>query len=217
MICSSCAANVPSDAAYCPKCGAQIRGNIDPVQSPASATPELPADQLRNRSKQGAKADIAEKDLWQGGYSPKAMVGAWIGAGVLTVVGLVAAIFWLDSTGWLMFLAGLLLLWGYLGLTFAYRRYGVHYRLTSQRFIHERGILRRVTDRIEVIDIDDVRFEQGVIERFLNVGSINVTSSDRSTPELRLIGIDDVKAVADIIDKARRAERHRRGLYIESI
>jgi hypothetical protein len=51
----------------------------------------------------------------------------------------------------------------------------------------------------------------------LNVGTIRVTSSDHSNPELPMPGIDDVKVVADKIDKARRAERERRGLYIESV
>jgi uncharacterized membrane protein YdbT with pleckstrin-like domain len=93
----------------------------------------------------------------------------------------------------------------------------VKYRLTNQRLFHEKGILRRVTERIELIDIDDVTMEQGLMERLFGVGTVHVTSSDRSSPELLMPGIDDVKAVADTIDHARRAERHRRGVFIESV
>ena len=49
------------------------------------------------------------------------------------------------------------------------------------------------------------------------VGSIKISSSDRSHPELVLLGIEDVKNIADTIDDVRRKERRRRGLHIESI
>jgi hypothetical protein len=42
-------------------------------------------------------------------------------------------------------------------------------------------------------------------------------SSDTSDPKLFLKGIDDVKRVADLIDDARRSERRKRGMYIESV
>jgi uncharacterized membrane protein YdbT with pleckstrin-like domain len=165
-----------------------------------------------------ASAPIAEQELWQGNYSPKAMYGPWIGAALATIAGLVAVlIFMPDGLGWTIFVVAALLLWGALLLTLVYRKFSVKYRVTSQRLFHELGILRRVTDRIEIIDIDDVTVEQGLVERMLGVGTIRVTSSDRTTPELFMPGIDDVKQVADTIDQARRAERQRRGLFIESV
>ena len=75
----------------------------------------------------------------------------------------------------------------------------------------------RTSDRVEVIDIDDVTVHQGFIERMLGVGTIRIASSDRTDPELVLPGVDQVRAVADVIDNTRRAERQRRGLHIESI
>jgi membrane protein YdbS with pleckstrin-like domain len=168
--------------------------------------------------RRGGGVPPAEEELWTGGYSPKAMYGAWVGAAVATIAGLVAVfVFGNDPLGWLIFGIALALLWGGLLLSLAVRRLSVKYRLTNQRLFHEKGILRRVTDRVEVIDIDDVTVEQGIIERMLAVGTIRVTSSDRTNPELQMPGIDDVKTVADKIDRARRAERERRGLFIESV
>ncbi len=77
--------------------------------------------------------------------------------------------------------------------------------------------MKRVTDRIEVIDIDDVTYEQGIVQRMLGVGTIRMSSSDRSHPELVLSGIDGVERVADMIDDIRRKERRKRGLHIEAI
>ena len=60
-------------------------------------------------------------------------------------------------------------------------------------------------------------YRQGIIERFLGVGTIEITSSDRSDPDLLLPGIDQVLMVANLMDEARREERLRRGLHIESV
>jgi len=133
------------------------------------------------------------------------------------------------------------LIWLVGAVVYGLRRFGVHYELTSQRFIHQTGILTRDTDRIEVIDIDDVSFTQGPVQRVFGVGRITVTSSDRSHPLLHMIGrvfgvgritvtssdrshpllhmigIADVKSVAGLIDDVRRKERRRRSLHIEAI
>ena len=90
----------------------------------------------------------------------------------------------------------------------------LRYRLTTQRFIHEHGVLTRDIDRIEVIDIDDVSYRQTLIDRMVGVGTIRIESGDRSHPELVLRGIDDVQRVSDMIDAARREERVRRGIHI---
>jgi phage terminase Nu1 subunit (DNA packaging protein) len=107
--------------------------------------------------------------------------------------------------------------WGALFLLLTYRKLLNFYQLTNQRFIHKEGILRQVSDRIEVIDMDDVTYEQTIIDRMLSVGTIRIASSDRSHPLLCLRGIDDVHRIADLIDDVRRKERRKRGLHIETI
>ena len=98
----------------------------------------------------------------------------------------------------------------------ARRRIGVHYRLTRFRLFHEHGVLTRVTDRLETIDIDDVTVKQTLLQRVLGIGTVIVMSSDRTVPQLRMEGIDHVIHVADLIDNTRRAERQRRGLHLEA-
>ena len=90
------------------------------------------------------------------------------------------------------------------------------YELTTQRFIHSRGILVRTVDRIDVIDIDDVSYEQGIIQRTLGVGKIQLESKDRSHPSLVLAGIDQVERVSGMIDDVRRKERRKRSLHIDA-
>ncbi|MEO8496756.1 MAG: PH domain-containing protein [Planctomycetota bacterium] len=177
----------------------------------------MSADTPKDRFKESAEARQAdnaedqEQDLWSGGYSGKAMYGTWLLGGLVTI-GLVAGAFAFPPVAFgipvpLIFLVGML----------AYKKMSVHYQLTTQRFVHKKGILVRTTDRIEVIDIDDVTYQQGIVQRMLGVGTIKISSSDRTHPELVLSGIDGVAAVADQIDDVRRKERRKRGLHIESI
>ncbi len=226
MKCTTCNATVADGAVFCPQCGASAQSRRD---GPAARFANRRSHQQAAEPTQGLRSpgnpaggraarDVPEEELWQGGYSPKAMYGAWIGAAVATVAGLVAVLmFFNNAMGWTIFAGAIAVLWLFLFGTLMYRRFSDRYRLTNQRFFHEHGILRRITDRVEVIDIDDVTFEQGIIERMLGVGTLRVTSSDKTTPELSLPGIDNIKEVANMVDSARRAERQRRSLYIENV
>lgn len=160
--------------------------------------------------------DEPEENLWSGGYSPKAMVGTWILMGVVSLVLLILP-FVVPQLTFVVALLLILAIWVIGGVRYAWRRLGVHYQLTTQRFIHQTGILTRQTDRIEVIDIDDVSFTQGPIQRMFSVGTIVLTGSDRTHPTLSMLGIADVNNVAGLIDDIRRKERRRRSLHIESI
>lgn len=145
------------------------------------------------------------------------MIGSWVLAGVVTIAGVVLCALVPTPITWMAVGAAVPVFWlallGYL----LYQRLAVDYSLTTQRFVHQKGVLRRVTNRIEVIDIDDVTVEQGFVERMFGVGSIKLLSSDTSDPKLLLRGIDDVKRVATLIDDARRDERRKRGLYMEAV
>ena len=165
-----------------------------------------------------------ENRLWEGGYSAKAMYGTWLILAAVSLAVIAAMIVLpilkimppIETNVWWIVLGALLGTW-VLGIaTFLYRRLSVHYELTTQRFIHSRGILVRTVDRIDVIDIDDVSYVQGIIQRTLGVGKIQLQSKDRSHPSLLLAGIDQVERVSGMIDDVRRKERRKRSLHIDA-
>jgi uncharacterized membrane protein YdbT with pleckstrin-like domain len=201
---------VTPEAGFCHKCGAAL------ADAPAAGLAAQAAPNPLTQAVSGRGPDTPEADAWTGSYSPKAMIGLWVLTGLVAAAAIVvSAIFFQIALipVAIGIVAVLLIELAYLG----YRRMSVRYRLTNHRFFHERGILKRITDRIEVIDIDDVTVEQGFVERMLGVGTLRITSSDRTDPELRLPAIDDVRGVAEKMDDLRRQERMRRGLHIESI
>lgn len=109
------------------------------------------------------------------------------------------------------------MIWVGLFLLLVYRKLDVSYRLSNHRLMHETGILYRRNHRIEVIDIDDLSFEQGLIERMINVGRIRVATSDVSDRDLLMVGIDAPRDVYETIERARRQERMRYGLHVEAV
>ena len=219
MKCPACRAEVPGTAAFCPACGAQVAGDAKRDSSAGSKTaPPVPEGASRPRLAPRGAADTPEQDLWQGGYSPKAMLGTWVVSGLITIACLIAPFLIASGSGWWLASFGIIALaWIIPALVLLYRRIGINYRVTNQRLFHESGILRRLTDRIELIDIDDVATDQGLFERMMGVGCIRITSSDRTHPVLILRGIEQVREVAAKIDNGRRAERLRRGLHIETV
>jgi uncharacterized membrane protein YdbT with pleckstrin-like domain len=186
---------------------------------PASQGRAAGVARMTSRGGRGAGHQPAETDLWSGTYSPKAMIEWVVGAALLTVVGVVVVALLGSGAAWFWLTVGVLAVWAILGLIVLYRRLTVRYQLTTFRLFHETGLLSRTRDRIEVIDIDDVTLTQGLIERMLDVGTIHIRASDVSLRDGKLLmpGIEEAKRVADLIDNTRRAERERRGLFLENV
>lgn len=213
MKCPACEADLPADAAYCHKCGASLQSA--PAKPAAASGAQRPRVSLPFAPTTG---EDQEEVLWQGQFSKLAMIGAWLSGGAFTIVVVIIGIF-ASFTGvaWAIAAGVIFLVWIALVLRLFYLQLSLHYYLTNQRFIHEHGLLWREVDRIETIDIDDVGVVQGPVERMLKIGSIRLRSSDASTPEFMIQGIENVRQVASLIDDARRKERRRRGMYIESV
>jgi len=211
MRCEQCGTEVSADAIFCQQCGVRLNAETASKSDPPTAQEQFVAAASR------PVPETPDVEIWSGTYATKAMLGPWTGCAALTFLSLVLAIWIGHAWAWWLALVVVLCAWIWSGLALISRRLGVRYRLTSQRFFHETGLLRHVTDRIEVIDIDDVTCEQGIIERILGLGTIRIASSDRTHPQLVITGIENVQSVAGKIDEARLAERKRRGLHIEQI
>src|SRR5439155_8050447 len=141
----------------------------------------------------------------------------WLLAAIVTLAAIVVAVVVPNPIAWIAAAIVIPVAWLLPAIQLLVQRLSVKYTLTNQRFLHERGLLRRVSNRILLIDIDDVSYEQGLIERMFNVGTITLRSTDVSDPVLTLRGIDDVQRGTNLIDDARREERRKRALYMASV
>jgi membrane protein YdbS with pleckstrin-like domain len=210
MKCQQCGAEVPAGSAFCPGCGAQV--------SAAGSAAAAPKQRLAPVGARSADPEDPEEVLWEGRFSHLAMLGSWTVAALVTIaVVATGLVFGFSQQMWTWAAMGIGALWLVLVLRLLYQQLTVRYSMTSQRLIHEHGLLWRQTDRIEAIDIDDVTVNQGPIGRMVGVGNVKIVSSDQTTPLFFLVGIDDVRAVATMIDEVRRKERRKRAVHIESV
>ena len=171
--------------------------------TPPVAEADAPADVLRNAVAQRNPEDEADRVIWRGGYSPKAMIGGWAFSVLIDLAMIVVGVFaGFGLHGWLILILLMALPWLYHAALLCYRCMNVRYSLSTQSFVHESGVVRRVIDRIEVLDMDDISFEQGLLERLVGVGSIRIVSSDRSHPELLMPGIENARHVARTVRRS---------------
>ena len=87
-----------------------------------------------------------EHNLWHGSYSPKAMYGGWVVAMVVTLAAIALAVLVPNPAAWIAAVVVVPVIWIGLLLTLFYRRLSVDYTLTTQRFLHKKGVLRRVAE-----------------------------------------------------------------------
>ncbi len=220
MKCPHCASRLQAGSVFCHRCGKQLtmRPTSRSGERSDLAARDSVARRMGSKPAPGEEGDFPEHEIWRGSYAAKGMVHLWLAAALVTLVLPVAAVVLrVDATIGIAIALLVSGLWGVLSGLLLFRKLAVRYVLTSERLLHEWGILTRYTHRIELIDIDDVSLRQSILERLISVGTIAIHSSDRTDPLLVMPGIDPAPRVAALIDDARRAERMRRGLYVESI
>ena len=209
--CRACGVKLTVDQAYCGQCGTSTgRGTSPAAEAFATGRPEW-------QSPRRPPVDDPEIELWRGTYSWKGMFREFLLACGLTIAGCYLLATTDGAHRWSGTIPAIAMIWLFLAAWLGLRKWSTSYTLTTQRLIHEKGILYRRTRRIEAIDIDDLGYEQGIIERLLDVGRIHVDSADVSDRSLTLVAIDRPRQVYELLERARRDERLRYGLHIEAV
>jgi uncharacterized membrane protein YdbT with pleckstrin-like domain len=151
-----------------------------------------------------------ERELYEGRPSWRALMSFYaIGIGVavlvLVVVGLLA-----DSWGTAVVIAaviaGLTLVVGYL------RRIGTKYLITTQRLRITRGLLRKAVQETRLERVQNVNYQQGVLDRMLGVGSVDFDTAGTDDSEFRFEWVNHpeevVRAVDRAVEEARGTAQH---------
>jgi membrane protein YdbS with pleckstrin-like domain len=211
LACPECGRSVSSSAASCPQCG-------HPLGAGRLAVP--------------AEARGAERVLWEGTPSAKALVGAIAGATLFALaLGLGAYLVYRplltfaaglspDLRGWLeqhrddvfLVLVGLVVLLVLGRLVRLGWRLAVlkshRYRITDQRMVIESGVLSRRIDELDMRTVEDLEFQQSVVERMLGIGDITVISSDRTNARTRLVGLAGPRELRELIRSSAYQATH---------
>jgi membrane protein YdbS with pleckstrin-like domain len=210
--CPECKQQVSTEAASCPHCGKQLSG-IAGAPSP-SAGPGFFVPQ-------GATGP--EETLWEGRPSIALLYGKLARFFIRLIIVIVIGYFVFTSglpalasvssaassfveqnntllvVGILVVLA-LVLLPSVMGLLQAWARIkNTHYRITNQRIVIQSGVLSRSLEEIDMRSIDDIEFNQPLLERLFGIGQIFIVSTDKVAPRLSLQGIHDPLKIRELI------------------
>jgi membrane protein YdbS with pleckstrin-like domain len=163
----------------------------------------LPADQLSP----GEQIVLELHEHW------KHLIGTWlvcVGA-LLCLVAVLAIspdegfLAWLDTLGWVAF-AGVVLVFGIWPTLAWWHR---TYTLTDERLATRNGVLRRSGRDIPLTRVNDVAFDQGILDRLVGAGTLRVSAaSEEGTIEW--VDIPDIHQVALRLNEQARAAREGR-------
>jgi uncharacterized membrane protein YdbT with pleckstrin-like domain len=141
-----------------------------------------------------------ERELYEGRPSWRALmsfyaIGIGVAALVLVVVGLLA-----DSWGTAIVIAAVIaaltLVVGYL------RRIGTKYLITTQRLRISRGLVRKNVQETRLERVQNVNYQQGVLDRMLGVGTVDFDTAGSDDSEFRFDWVNEPEEVVRAVDRA---------------
>jgi uncharacterized membrane protein YdbT with pleckstrin-like domain len=141
-----------------------------------------------------------ERELYEGRPSWRALMsfyvlGIGIAVGVLVILGFLA-----DEMGTAVVIAaviaGLTLVIGYV------RRIATKYLITTQRLRISRGILRKKVQETRLERVQNVNYEQGVLDRIFRVGNVDFDTAGTDDSEFRFEWVNQPEGVVRAVDQA---------------
>jgi uncharacterized membrane protein YdbT with pleckstrin-like domain len=141
-----------------------------------------------------------EKELYEGRPSWRALMAFYVGGIGLAIV--VVVILGLLADSWAAAvvvgaaIAVLTLLVGYL------RRVSTKYLITSQRLRISRGMVRRSVQETRLERVQNVNYQQGALDRLLNVGTVDFDTAGSDDSEFRFEWVNDPEQVVRAVDRA---------------
>ena len=141
-----------------------------------------------------------ETELYAGRPSWRALMSFYVGgiglaALVLVILGLLAGE-WALAAAIAAALAVLTLLIGW------FRRVSTKYLITTQRLRISRGIVRRHVQETRLERVQNVNYQQGVLDRVLGVGTVDFDTAGTDDAEFRFDWVNGPEKVVRAVDDA---------------
>ena len=202
VTCPDCGHQVSTAAAVCPQCNRPMGPQM---AAPAGAAP------------------AAEQVVWEGMPSMKAMIVEIVTTGVVVIALPIVALLAFDPV--LSLLAGLggparqlvaqnratvqLVVTAAVAIVVVARLAklawhvavlrGHRYRVSNQRIVLESGALSKRIDEVDMRTVDDIEFRQGLLERVLGIGQIDIIAADKRLARFRLLGVENPRELRELI------------------
>jgi uncharacterized membrane protein YdbT with pleckstrin-like domain len=142
-----------------------------------------------------------ESVIYEGHPSWRSILGYYIKGLLIAII--VGAIGWaLDGPGlgggfWLLVFA-LVLVAGFL------RRFATRYTITTQRLRIKHGVVARHVQQTDIERVQNVNTNQSVIERLLQVGTVDFDTAGTGDADFKFTGVEDPEEVIAAVDRAKK-------------
>src|SRR3954462_3346028 len=141
-----------------------------------------------------------ERALYEGRPSWRALMTFYLAGIGLAIVVVVVLGFLIDemalAIGIAVVIVALTLLVGFA------RRVGTKYLLTNQRLRISRGIARKNVQETRLDRVQNVNYNQGVLDRMFGVGTVDFDTAGTDDSEFRFEWINDPETVVRAVDEA---------------
>jgi len=156
-------------------------------------------------------ADDREEVYYEGSPQLRGEAGKIIAAGLLAAALLAGGVFLFISGLWPFAIACFVLAILALAIPIIFTK-SVRYRISNYRIDYERGILSRRIDTLELWHVEDISFNQSLLNRMLGVGNIEVISHDDTTPKLMLRGLPTPRPLFEQLKQRVISVKRQRGV-----
>jgi uncharacterized membrane protein YdbT with pleckstrin-like domain len=142
-----------------------------------------------------------EQVIYEGHPSWRSILGFYIkGLLIMLIVAVIAYL--LDGiglgVGFAVLVLGIVLLAGFI------RRFATVYMITDQRLRIKRGIIARHVQQTEIARVQNVNTNQSVLERLLQVGTVDFDTAGTGDSDFQFEGVEDPEEVVAAVDRARK-------------
>lgn len=136
---------------------------------------------------------LAPITIYDGTPSWKAFFWSYVAAGVLSIalVGLV----------WIAILNA--------------KRKSLHFKITDHAIDYEQGWLSKKIETMQLFRVRDLDFRQSAFDRLLGIAHIHLFTSDKTDPDLTLVGLPASREIFDKLKSAIEAARQQRVMGVE--
>jgi membrane protein YdbS with pleckstrin-like domain len=131
---------------------------------------------------------------------------------VLLALAIAAGYFAGTTEGILIAIAAFLILSGVVWISFYLKRQGIHYTITTQRIILERGVLSKVQESLELFRIDHFELDKPLGMRLMGQAVLRIFTSDAELERFSIYGVPGLESLANTLRDCQLRERSRRGL-----
>jgi uncharacterized membrane protein YdbT with pleckstrin-like domain len=127
------------------------------------------------------------------GYYLKGLLGALVAGAigyVLDGIGLAIGVF--------LLVVALVLAAGFI------RRFATVYTITTERLRIKHGIIARHVQQTDIERVQNVNTTQSVLERFLQVGTVDFDTAGTGDSDFKFAGVEDPEEVVAAVDRAQK-------------